>query len=68
MVVVMMRGVRRGRGRVMIEVSGLVSVDFFLTSFLGYWPEYAHGMLHKSLDPWGCRLDGVRLMAIRSVW
>lgn len=28
MVVVMMRGVRRGRGRVMIEVSGLVSVDF----------------------------------------
>lgn len=29
MVVVMMRGVGRGRGRGMIEVSGLVSVEFF---------------------------------------
>lgn len=28
MVVVMMRGVRRGRGRGTIEVSGSVSVDF----------------------------------------
>lgn len=71
-----MRGVRRGKGRVMIEVSAWCVVIFDLFSEPGncgaaeldYWPEDASRMLRKSLDPWGCRLDGAGLMSIRSVW